>query len=77
MGRKTVDQPKGSTERVRRFRKRRALIDTFTTLAYSTSDNASLEAIQELLDTINNQAQEEAVEAQQLKVEFEKLNERA
>lgn len=65
MGRKTVDQPKGSTERVRRFRKRRALIDTFTTLAYSTNDNASLQSLQELLDSINKDTQEETVEPQQ------------
>lgn len=65
MGRKTVDQPKGSTERVRRFRKRRALIDTFTTLAYSTNDNASLEALQSFLDSINKDTQEETLEANQ------------
>ncbi|SEE74323.1 hypothetical protein [Pseudomonas anguilliseptica] len=65
MGRKTVDQPKGSTERARRFRKRRALIDTFTILAYSTNDNASLEALQSFLDSINKDTQEETVEANQ------------
>ncbi|SEC13013.1 hypothetical protein [Pseudomonas anguilliseptica] len=65
MGRKTVDQPKGSTERVRRFRKRRALIDTFAIPAYSTNDNASLEALQSFLDSINKDTQEETVEANQ------------
>lgn len=61
MGRKTVTNPQGSTERVRRFRKRKALIENFTTLAYSTCDNVALEAIQSLLDSI----QEGVIESQQ------------
>lgn len=55
MGRKTVDQPQGSTERVRRFRKRRALIDTFTTLAYSTSDNVALNALQDAVEALTKE----------------------
>lgn len=59
MGRKTVDQPQGSTERVRRFRKRRAMIDSFTTLAYSISDNASLAHLQDVVEALTKENSED------------------
>lgn len=65
MSRPVTDAPAASTIRCRRFRKRKAMIDTFTTLAYSTNDNASLEALQSFLDSINKDTQEETVEPQQ------------
>lgn len=55
MGRKVVPNPQGSTERVRRFRKRQALIESITAIVYSTSDNDSLESIQAVLDSIHEE----------------------
>ncbi len=65
MARPVTNTPAPSTLRCRLHRKRRAMIESFTTLAYGTSDNASLQSLQELLDSINKDTPKETLEANQ------------
>lgn len=50
-----TDSPKGSTERVRLSRKRKALLSDLRELVYQKGDYTALEVLQALVDTLHQQ----------------------